>query len=499
MKTEDMKKIFLCVFMAAALVSVSNAQSYHLTLEESIDLAKEKSLRMQRLIHDMDIAEYNLKATISRYRTHIDLTLRAPDYDESVRTWEDSTGISFYPVRVLKAFGGITINQPLPTDGRIYIETGLDNTIDYYTRVKSANFNTRIGLTQPLDAFWGYNAYKSSIKRARLAFEQSNKSLHRAELNLIYDVSSAYYNLLSLQKSTEIALLDLERQTEANEISKKKYEAGLLREVDALQMEVDLAEAQNNYEIAMLNEVSATNLFKELLGIGLQDEVTLSSDFSYTVVDVDPEKAVALALENRLEMRESDINIELQELSLKQQKSEGQPKALLTGYFEKRGVSRERFGTSYSSLLSNSFSDYGNRPSSYGVGLTISIPILDWGENRNSVRAAQTRLRQNLIQKEETHRSIETEVRNLVAGIHNNLRRLQLLEKNVEVAEKSFEITLNRFSEGDIDSQTLALERTRLNTAYTSHLRAYINYQLSLADLMRKTFYDFQNDRMANQ
>jgi len=42
----------------------------------------------------------------------------------------------------------------------------------------------------------------------------------------------------------------------------------------------------------------------------------------------------------------------------------------------------------------------------------------------------------------------------------------------------------------------LALERIRLNTAYTSHLRAYINYQLLLADLMRKTFYDFQKKEL---
>jgi outer membrane protein len=62
------------------------------------------------------------------------------------------------------------------------------------------------------------------------------------------------------------------------------------------------------------------------------------------------------------------------------------------------------------------------------------------------------------------------------------------------VAEKSFEITRQRFSDGDIDSQALALERDRLNNAYTSHLGAYINYQLMIADIMRKTFYDFGKD-----
>ena len=40
----------------------------------------------------------------------------------------------------------------------------------------------------------------------------------------------------------------------------------------------------------------------------------------------------------------------------------------------------------------------------------------------------------------------------------------------------------------------MTLERTRLNTTYNSHLSAYSTYQLKLADLTRKTFYDFKND-----
>ena len=74
------------------------------------------------------------------------------------------------------------------------------------------------------------------------------------------------------------------------------------------------------------------------------------------------------------------------------------------------------------------------------------------------------------------------------------MKRLQQLEKNVSVAERSYGITLQRYTDGDIDSQALALERNRLNTAQQSHLRAYIEYRLQLADLMRKTFYDFEND-----
>jgi outer membrane protein TolC len=110
------------------------------------------------------------------------------------------------------------------------------------------------------------------------------------------------------------------------------------------------------------------------------------------------------------------------------------------------------------------------------------------------VRAAEASLRELDYNKKQTLRSIEMQVRNLTGNINTNLRRLQLLEKNVKVAEKSFDITLQRYSDGDIDSQALALERNRLNSAYSAHLDAYIAYQLSLADLMRQTFYDFRTN-----
>lgn len=76
----------------------------------------------------------------------------------------------------------------------------------------------------------------------------------------------------------------------------------------------------------------------------------------------------------------------------------------------------------------------------------------------------------------------------------SSLRRLKLLEKNVVVAEKSFEISRQRYTNGEIDSQAIALERERLNSAYISRLESFIAYKLFLSDLMRKTFYDFEQD-----
>ncbi len=492
-----MKRTFNLIQPLLIIILLSNpvnAETYHLDLDKSIEIARSKSSRMLMLEQDLRIAEYNLKAATSKFKTHIDLNFVLPQYTETIRQFEDSTGISFYPVKRMQYEGNISVNQPLPTDGYVYMRSGLSNYDDFFTDNRSTYLNTRFGFVQPLDAFYGYNSIKASFKQAELAYERSSKQLKREELNLVYNVSNAFYNMLSLQKSTEIALLDLERQTEANSISKNKYEAGLIREVDALQMEVDLAEAQNNYEMALVNQGAAENYFKEIIGIELNDKVILTNELKYKVIIVDSEKAVQLALENRLEIREQDIQIELNKLNLRRQKAEGMIQADLTAYYEKTGVSGQPVNTSFTQSLQRSYNDFLDRPQNFGVGFTITIPLLDWGENKALVNAAKSRIKQNEIQKTEVQRSIEREVRNLVADLNSSLKRLQLLEKNVKVAEKSFEITLQRFTDGDIDSQALALERNRLNNAYNSHLRAYINYQLMQAELMRKTFYDFQRN-----
>lgn len=491
-----MKKILLTTCISLLFLSYGKAQkSYDLTLEDCIEIAKEQSLTMLQIKQDLAMAGYNLKSTTSRFKTHINLQLTTPNFTESLSEWRDSTGVTTYQQKELGYSSRLTINQPLPTNGNIYIEGGLSTVDDLYWKKRSATVNTRIRFAQPLDAFYGYNTIRANYKIAKLNFEKAEKRMKRSELVLVTTVSSYYYNLLSLQKSAEIAKLNLERQTEAYEISQNKYKSGLIREVDALQMEVDLAQAQSDYDMALSNQYARSTYLKELLGIELDAEINLKSDLIiYKALFIDIEKAVQLALENRTEIRDKEIDLLIQELAIKRQRAEGMVKGSLEAFFGKSGFNRQDKSHSYGNTINNSFSDFGDRPTDYGVGLTINIPILDWGENRALVRAAKAGKKRLEYEKLEQERQIERDVRNLVTSLHANLKRLQLLEKNVAVAEKSFEITLQRYSDGDIDSQALALERSRLNTAYTTHLSAFIAYQLDITNLTQNTLYDFQNE-----
>ena len=489
-----MKKIIIACFLMVCLPA-AKAQIYHLSLEESIEIAKEQSYEIQYLLQNKIIAEHELKAATALLRTNISMNMTLPQYTEDITQWQDSTGISFFPVRTLRGQSTLSIRQPLPTAGTISIISGLTSTNDYNFDRRSTNLNTRIGFSQPLNALWGYNSIRAQLQTARLNYERANKAYKREELNLIYNVSNSYYNLLSTQKGSEIALMNLERRTEAYKISKEKYEAGLIREVESLQAEVDLANAQNSYDVSTINLISLTNSFKRQIGLELDATVTLKGEMdNYSVIYIDPNKAVEMALLNRLEIREQEIQIELQKLQISRQKSDGQPQASLEASWVRTGISNIGITNAFSQSLSNSWDNLIERPSNYMVGFTVSIPIVDWGRNRQLVRAAEARQKQNFLGKEDVERGIEVEVRNLVANIQITLRRLQSLENNLSVAEKSYSITLQRLTDGDIVSQDMALELERFNTAQQNHLGAFIDYRLQLADLMRKTFYDFEND-----
>ncbi len=116
---------------------------------------------------------------------------------------------------------------------------------------------------QPIAAFFGYNQLQLGFKQAKLAYDLSLKQLKRAELDLIYQISQSFFILLSDHERLNIAKISLDNQQEAYDIAQSKYKAGLIREVDALQMEVDLSEAINNHDLAEVEYIAQNASFKE--------------------------------------------------------------------------------------------------------------------------------------------------------------------------------------------------------------------------------------------
>ncbi|HEC45004.1 MAG TPA: TolC family protein [Bacteroides sp.] len=488
------KNILILPAFILTIPYVSFSQSLNeLDLDRSIALATERSHPMRILQEGLEQSKYELRAATSRFKTHVDIDFVIPNYTETVREWEDSTGITFFPVKQLRTSGYLTINQPLPTDGYIFWRSGIYNIEDFDRSERLTQVNSRIGFRQPLTALYSYNHIRSEFKRAKLNYELALKGLKRAELELIYDISQAFYETTRTKENMRIAHQTLEHQQEATKIAKEKYNAGLIREVESLVMDIDLAQALNEVDMSTVEYFSQLNYFKKKLGLQLSDSIILVSELTYNIVKVDEELAVSHGLASRIELREHEIGIELSEIEIKRRRSMGHINGEVTGYYDFIGNYQVGMPYPIGESLGNTWSVLKSRPGNFGVAFTVNIPLIDWGENKAYVRAAQSGLKMNMISFDEERINIEMEIRNTVRQLQSSLRRLQLLEQNLVVAEKSFNISRQRFANGDIDSQSLALDRNRLNLAYIAHLNAFVQYKLNIADLMRKSFFDFES------
>jgi outer membrane protein len=492
----QIKKFLLCIIIIAlSVTTVFSRDVYVLSLDSAIALAQERNFRIRMLHERVDESNYRLKAAVSKLRTKVNFNATLPNYEETFEQISDSSGIRFFPIKQRELYGNFEISQPLITDGRVYLNTGAYNSDDIINSTRIGKLTTGIGFEQPLQAFYIYNSIRSNYKQAKLNSELVQKQFVREGLDMVYNLSQAFYNVIEAQQTMAITLEDLTRQRAADSLAKRKYEAGLIREVEALQMEIDLGEAVNSYDIAKTNFIKQSNYLKQELGLALSDSVVAVCNLEYDKILIDPEKAVEYGLKNRSEITENEINVKLSEIKIKQQRAEGLPKGTISGYYNFIGMNKYPLSTYYSSVFNSTFDNMNKRPANSGIMFTVSIPIIDWGENRSLVRAEKANLNQLKLNLDYTLITIEREIRNNVNDLQGSLRRLLLLEKNVKLAEKSIEISYLRFSNGDIDAEALALDRSRYNKAQLSYLNAYIGYKMLLLDLNRKTFFDFEKNR----
>jgi len=478
-----------------------------LTLDESIAIALDKSYSIKNLQQYVIAAERNLWAAKAGYRTRITSSFYTPQYDEGFTLVEQAEGNP-----VAKQFGSfqmrgvLDIVQPMPwipLGGGDLTFRSEAYQLNSWTPsreipeldIKSNQFYTSLSVIANKPLFT-INTVALELKQAELDFEKQSRFFKRSELDLVYQVTNSFFQLYRWSQQYEIDKEKVERQEEIYKTTKIKFDAGLIAEVDAMQAEVDLIQYRNELKTSegMLQEQEAS--FKQLIGIPLNVPVKVITELELKPVAVDVQKAIDLALTNRSEIVEKQIDIENQKIDIKQIDARVSVKGNLIGYYKFSGFSDPTlpYGTSSSDLFTSSW-DVLKKTPSRGVTFNLEIPLFDWGRNKAQVDAAKASLEREELNLKDLYVTIEREVRDVVRKVYEAYDRVQMLAKSVEVGKKSFDISLQRFANGDITSVELARASDQLNTAKLSYLSAYNEYKLALADLKRKTLYDFERNR----
>jgi outer membrane protein TolC len=405
----------------------------------------------------------------------------------------------FEKKKELNLQAGVNVNQPVATTDGVFSLVGTLGRLQQF-----GTFQRLVGVTPDLQPIYAeqknpltfspqlslqfrqplftINKLKTGYRKADLNLENTLQTYSRSQLDIIYNVTSNFYYLFRAQRQVEIDSAQVQQSENAHRLAKLKQQAGLFPELEVLRLEVEVANARNTMTNSEANLKRIEDAFKLSIGLPIEDLVKVSTELSYRPIAISLDKAIAEALQRRTELRSDDISIQLSEISVRETDAQTQ----ITGeLFLSYGIfnRRDRFR--------DAFQDFSNdRRAVFG----LTVPLWDWGKNGAEVQAAQASLESNRLTRQNRVDLIKQEIRDAVRSLQSAQQRLEITQRSEELAEKSYKISLLKFENGDLSSQDLALEQNRLTQARTNSLNAIIDYKQALADLRRKTLWDFERD-----
>lgn len=496
-------KLILIAFfhMMLLLPSVKATEIRKISYEEAIKIALGESFTVNYYKEEMDATHFSYLYTKSEFKPLLNFSLFTPSWSEELSQISQVDGLPVYnSIGSIQAGGNLNFTYVLPTGGnfafssKMYWEnyrTTLSQ-MDYKELERDQVYSRfALSFSQPV---FTTNLLKENMKVAELDYKKSTHYFTRIQMDIVYDVTDGFYQVYKLAYEHKINEDRLTNSKEAYRITRLKQETGNLPEGEILIAEITVAQDEARVMESQGKLDAAKDEFKLLIGMELSEEIELEADMEFEAFLIDMQQAIDEALQNRMEIEENNLDIQLQEIEVKRAKRKREFRGDISAYYDFTGLSTREEG-SISQLVSSSFKNMGDRPSNRGIALTVSYPIADWGRAKNQVRREEVRLKQRKLNLDNTRRVIERQIREIVRSVYEAEKRFRINQRNCEVAIESYRISQLRFENGDMTSQELSIEQERLSQVQLSYIESYITYRLSVADLNRKTMYDFENDR----
>jgi len=487
------------VFMFSVLIS--KGQKIILTYDDAINMALSMSYTIKEYENDRLRSRLSYNYYKAMFKPRLDFDLFTPEWKEGVQPIYQPDGLPVYNSTGMLRYGGnLQFTYVLPTGGNMalssYMYHANEHTTlasDSETRLSNTLFYSRFALSfiQPV---FTTNQPKQNLKEAKLMFERTTHAFTRGQMDIIYNVSEGFYSLYRVIRTLEITKEKLKNSIETFRVSKLMAESGRLPEGDLMTAEIAVAQDQINVSEAEGALSKQKDLFKLLIGLELNMDFEIMPRLDTDTITVDLGIAIKEGLKNRLEISEAKLNVKLQEISIDRAKREREFKGSISGFYDITGVSTLGEG-SIGDLFKSSLNNAQHRPPNRGVTFTISYPISDWGRGKARLQNEKVELLNRELELDNLKNLIIIEIRDIVRTFEENKNKLEIHEKNQKLARRNYKIMELRFENGDISSQELAIERERLSDIQIDYLGSYIAYQLALANLKRKTMWDFQNNR----
>ena len=474
---------FVAVILLFLTVNVQAQEQRTLTLEESIEIAKENSPLARAANFGLISAKWRYKSFRADLLPSLTLGGDAPNYNKSIfSNVQDDGTVTFSSRTQSEASVDLSIQQNImPTGGNLSLSSGI-------TRLGIfAGENTYLWQSTPLVAsirqpIFQFNSLKWRNKIEPLRYQIAQTQYVEDMEDLAFNTTQSFFDFLLAKINIEVAEFNVTVNDSIYNISQGRYQVGSIAENDLLQSELALRNAETSLTTAQLNFQRAEENFKALLGIPDQVSIEVLAPEEAPTMNIDVEKALELAQENN----STSLEFELNEIQANQAYDQARKEAGFSATIQ------ASYGLNQTSeTFDQLYEDPQNRQF---FSLGFEIPIFNWGKNTAEIQAARN-------QQVSTANTIAYQKLQFDLNVRSTVREFSQLQSQVdlarisdEIADRRYEVAKNRYLIGKIDVTNLFIAQNEKDSARRSYIQALRNYWTGYYNLRRLTLYDFERN-----
>lgn len=316
----------------------------------------------------------------------------------------------------------------------------------------------------------------TSISIAKTLEEINHLSYEKAREDLIMQISKIYY--LGQATVEQIVLIEsnIERLKELKDIALAFYDNGMAMEIDIKRVNINLENLQVQYDNSQAILEQQINMLKYIMDYPSEDKIAL------TQVNTDNINTVPLSgLKDNL--------YEIQLLDTQKQLATQQKAIINDGYIPSLSLTGNWMYSAFTDKFKNWFhagpSNHWYR--SYGLGVSLRIPIFDGLEKKQKARQANIEIEKISIEQEDLKKNLNTQYLNAQNDMMNNLRSFKRQKENYKVAEDVYDVTTELYREGIASMIEVLQDEMQMVEAQNNYIGAHYNYQVASLSLLKLT------------
>ncbi|MFQ5709109.1 MAG: TolC family protein [bacterium] len=309
------------------------------------------------------------------------------------------------------------------------------------------------------------------IKAANLFKKLSNQRFQAVQADVVLAVKKAYYTVQLDEQLLAIDQQSLDQRLAHLINSRKLFLQGQVAELDTLRAWVDYTNLQPGVYRMESNLRIAENQLKQIVGLDLEQEITLAG-----ALDYDPTDGISIAdvyqeaFQKRPELKQLRFQAAILKHNIGITRADRLPKLF--------------FSASYDNIAQSDQFDFGSGfNSSISGTLRLEVPIFTGLRTLAKVQQAKLSYKNAEYQIQMFEDNLKIELKTIYLNIKEAEKRVEAQQHAINQSERAFRIAQRRYNEGVGTQLELGDALLALNVSKTNYARAVYDHRIALAEL----------------